>query len=362
MKKARFSFIGNLLTKRNVVGVLVLYVLTVWLPSIGIVIFSPAGEKHRLFVAISHWVFGGVILVPILCHLKIEADMEEKDMERAWDILLFFLIWAALGIMFFLCLPILLIIAVLFFLFGKKQKVSDFIICLLSWGAVFIKGIQLKVYGKVPKAVRIFVVNHESSADYFVWPALLGFILSKIVAGSNLKKFPVFSWFMSLKCILVTRGDSASVKQMLEEVKQALEKKSSIVIAPEKGRKRISDRRFMADFYRGAFVTACETHVPISPMLTIGTGEYKPPTKKEPAAKNIWKFQWYASPGRVTCLHLPDIFPGDMSPEKLARKVRCIMVQAKAVHLALVTGKITEEQYERIIMWKPEIAPTTSVI
>jgi 1-acyl-sn-glycerol-3-phosphate acyltransferase len=120
-----------------------------------------------------------------------------------------------------------------------------------------------------PDASRpyLFVSNHKSMADVFLL-CLLPWEM-KFLSKESVFRIPLLGWQMrTAGDIAVERGDKESARNALEEMRQRLLQKSSVVVFPEGTR---SADGSLAPFREGAFRLAIETGVDIVPLAVRGT-------------------------------------------------------------------------------------------
>ncbi len=319
----------GLFSRKNALGALVLYLVVVWLPVIYINFFNPGPHSRHWWIWLTHVVFACVMAIAIVGYAKAKY-LQDHKYEKYFDIILFLPMMGFGSCLMITALSLLVIMHIeemLRLISLRIRFMTDGIMWLLGQGAVFLFGLQVHVIGKCPKGKRVFAFLHQSSADYIVW--LIGLILHpcKIIAGTNLVKFWPFSAFMKLKAILVDRKDRKTFIPMIEEGNTLLKAGVSVGGSPEAGRNRRSSGLLMRDFTRGLFKIACESNVPVTPVIIDGTGEFKPPTKGEVKIKHsrFWtvrffrtvieifhNHQWYGSPGDVWYIFLKEELPDTM--------------------------------------------------
>jgi 1-acyl-sn-glycerol-3-phosphate acyltransferase len=135
---------------------------------------------------------------------------------------------------------------------------------------------HFRVEGPKPAGIdsRPFVVvaNHQSSADPFLL-ALLPWDM-RWVAKVELFRKPLVGWLLHLGGdIPLHRGESASVKAMMEQCRVTLAAGVSVMFFPEGTRS--PDGRLQA-FKDGAFRLAIETGTPVLPVVVQGTRACRP--------------------------------------------------------------------------------------
>jgi 1-acyl-sn-glycerol-3-phosphate acyltransferase len=118
-----------------------------------------------------------------------------------------------------------------------------------------------------PRRPYVAVSNHESMADIFLISHLPWEM--KWLSKESIFKLPFMGWMMRMAGdIPVRRGERASRAEALEECRDRLAKRVSVMIFPEGTRSRT---REMLPFKDGAFRLAIEAGVPILPLAVAGT-------------------------------------------------------------------------------------------
>jgi len=113
----------------------------------------------------------------------------------------------------------------------------------------------------------MIVANHQSLGDILVLFGL--FRHYKWVSKASIFRVPLIGWNMLANDYVgLVRGDRKSIAVMLEECRRHLRQGSSILMFPEGTRS--PDGR-IKPFKHGAFTLACETGVPIAPIVIDGT-------------------------------------------------------------------------------------------
>jgi 1-acyl-sn-glycerol-3-phosphate acyltransferase len=123
-----------------------------------------------------------------------------------------------------------------------------------------------------PRRPYVAVANHESYADIFLISHLPWEM--KWLSKEDVFKLPVMGWMMRMAGdIKVRRNDPESRAKALEECRDRLRKKVSVIILPEGTRSRTGE---LLPFHDGAFRLAIEMGVPILPMAVAGTRRAMP--------------------------------------------------------------------------------------
>ncbi|HEX2090879.1 MAG TPA: lysophospholipid acyltransferase family protein [Longimicrobiaceae bacterium] len=118
-----------------------------------------------------------------------------------------------------------------------------------------------------PRRPYVAVSNHESMADIFLISHLPWEM--KWLSKESLFRLPVFGWMMRMAGdIPVRRGERASRAEALEECRDRLAKRVSVMIFPEGTRSRTPE---LLPFKDGAFRLAIECGCPLLPMALAGT-------------------------------------------------------------------------------------------
>ncbi len=283
-------------------------------------------DQPQHWIVSAHWLdwligilFWAQIVVSILCQASIEYGTKNPKVKRTLNILLTVLMWPAFAIMAVLFLPMLYIVRLLKWTATKFDMEwlhfpKDAAYAFLTRISVFTLGVRVFVTGKLPKRPNFlkhmfqtmkrpkflegifkntlkkvdtavaYVINagHEGMLDYFIWPLILGFIRSLIVAGTNLLKFPVVGPFIAAKSILVDRNNEKSkVKAMLTAVK-AVKSGTVVLLSSYGGRKREEEPeviRAKEKWEIGPFYIACKAGTFVVPMNVTQSGKYRPALK-----------------------------------------------------------------------------------
>jgi 1-acyl-sn-glycerol-3-phosphate acyltransferase len=118
-----------------------------------------------------------------------------------------------------------------------------------------------------PRRPYVAVANHESMADIFLISRLPWEM--KWLAKESLFRLPVMGWMMRMAGdIAVRRSERASRVDAIEQCRDRLRKRVSVMIFPEGTRSRTGE---LLPFKDGAFRLAIEAEAPILPLAVVGT-------------------------------------------------------------------------------------------
>lgn len=162
--------------------------------------------------------------------------------------------------------------------FDRRRVVLHLYCC--AWGALYVVANpfwRLHVEGreKLPwRGPAVLVANHLSLLDILVIYGL--FRPFKWVSKAELFRVPIVGWTLFLNdYVRVWRGDTESVRRMLDHCKRHLARGTPVVLFPEGTRSR--DGR-MQRFKDGAFRLALDVGCPVFPVAITGTYEALPKT------------------------------------------------------------------------------------
>lgn len=140
---------------------------------------------------------------------------------------------------------------------------------------------RFRVSGDVPGDPRrpyVVVANHESFVDILLICHVP--MEMKWMSKSEFFRYPFLGWAMRLAGdIRLERGDKKSGARALEECRDRLDKKVSVMIFPEGTRSQTGE---LGEFKDGAFRLAIDAGVPILPLAVIGT--------RDALVKKDWRF------------------------------------------------------------------------
>jgi 1-acyl-sn-glycerol-3-phosphate acyltransferase len=118
-----------------------------------------------------------------------------------------------------------------------------------------------------PRRPYIAIGNHESYADIFLI-SLLPFEM-KWLSKDDVFRLPIMGWMMRMAGdVPLRRDDRASRSDAVQEIRDRLQKRVSVMIFPEGTRSRTGE---LLPFRNGPFRLAIQTGAPILPMAVAGT-------------------------------------------------------------------------------------------
>ncbi len=190
----------------------------------------------------------------------------------------------------------------------------------------------------------VFVSNHQSALDILVAYRL--FTHFKWVSKAEVFRVPVVGWNMYLnRYVKLHRGNSESVKEMLDACRQHLKEGSSVYFFPEGTRSTTGEMR---RFKTGAFLLAKEMQVPITPVAVSGTVNALP--------KRSLTLQGYH---RMRIRVLPPI-PyeefADTPARELAQRVRGLIAAHVDEHPG--SGQVSKEEGEPAVLEEAQSPPS----
>ena len=174
-------------------------------------------------------------------------------------------VWTVLFLI--LSLPLVLI-ALIIQLFSPmaRAKYSQVIIGAAFRVVTFLAGTRIVVNGRenIPDGAVLYTPNHRSIFDIIItYPLCKG--QTGYVAKKETKKFPIFSWWMSLmNCQFLDRKDLRSGLKMINKCIELVKKGTSICIFPEGTRNKGTDP--LLEFHSGSFKIAEKTGCPVVPV------------------------------------------------------------------------------------------------
>ncbi len=149
---------------------------------------------------------------------------------------------------------------------------------------------RFSVTGAIPTDPRrpyVVVANHESFVDILLISHLP--FEMKWMSKETFFKYPLVGWMMRLAGdIRLVRGDKASAADALEQSRDRLDKRVSVMIFPEGTRSKTGE---LQPFKDGAFRLAIEAGAPILPLAVSGT--------RDALIKHDWRFGYSKAEVRV---------------------------------------------------------------
>jgi 1-acyl-sn-glycerol-3-phosphate acyltransferase len=201
---------------------------------------------------------------------------------RLWLTLVSLWVWLVFAVATMLMFPVMLVI----FLFTRWKDAGRYWVGrafrqigvltfkLNPLWSVRISGEQISN----PRNPYVVVSNHESFADILLLCNLPWEM--KWMSKVEILRIPYLGWMMRLAGdIPVDRGSSKSAVKALEQSRQTLRRRVSVMIFPE-GTRSTSEE--LLPFKDGAFRLAIKTGTPILPLAIVGT--------RDALAKHDWRF------------------------------------------------------------------------
>jgi 1-acyl-sn-glycerol-3-phosphate acyltransferase len=203
-------------------------------------------------------------------------------LSRFWLTLVSLWVWLVFGLATVLMFPVMLLI----YLFTVRKDPGRYLVgrAFRSIGVLtfMINPLwRVRVSGVTidnPRRPYVVVSNHESFADILLLCNLPWEM--KWMSKIEILRIPYLGWMMKLAGdIPVDRGSRESAVKAIEQSRQTLKNRVSVMIFPEGTRSTGDD---LLPFKDGAFRLAIKTGVPILPLALIGT--------RDALAKHDWRF------------------------------------------------------------------------
>jgi putative phosphoserine phosphatase/1-acylglycerol-3-phosphate O-acyltransferase len=178
--------------------------------------------------------------------------------------------------------------------------------------ALAVAGVKLNVIGEenLWKArPAVFIANHQSSLDAFIFGALLRRDFTAVAKKEARYDPRMLLMSAVIDPAFIDRGNIDKAKQTMAAVVQRLRDGTSIVIAPEGTRMATPT---LGRFKKGAFHIAMQAEVPIVPIVIRNAGEL------------MWRRSMIINPGTVDVAVLDPIPTDDWSLRNLSRNVNAI--------------------------------------
>jgi 1-acyl-sn-glycerol-3-phosphate acyltransferase len=178
-----------------------------------------------------------------------------------------------------------------------------------------------------PRRPYVAVANHESFADIFLLSHLPWEM--KWMSKDAIFRIPVMGWMMRMAGdVMVRRGDAGSRIRALEEARDRLRKRVSVMIMPEGTR---SSGGELLRFHDGAFRLAIEMGAPVLPIAVAGTRQA------------IAKGSWLVGHARAIARVLPPVETVGLTLDDvpaLREKVRTMIAEARATLQRELAGEV----------------------
>ena len=182
-------------------------------------------------------------------------------------------------ILFFIFLIVIFIWVVLSFgLLSERQRLRGFYrcnqLCMTLWG--WLTGIRFvteHAEKKQKDETYVITPNHVNMLDIIMAGSRVIHDF-RVLAKKEFKKIPVMGQIVGLVAITVDRSNKENRQQSLEEMKQWMDRGTSIMIFPEGSRNRSNE--ILAPFYNGAFSLAIQAQKPILPVILLDHRKLQP--------------------------------------------------------------------------------------
>lgn len=183
-----------------------------------------------------------------------------------------FLLWLVIGAVVLLWLPLLCIIFLLTAPFDPGRYTVGLWFRRAAVACVKLNPLwSFGTSGVIvddPRRPYIAVANHESFADIFLLSHLPWEM--KWVSKDAIFRIPVMGWMMRMAGdIRVRRSDLSSRSEAVQQIRDRLSRRVSVMVFPEGTRSRNGE---MLPFRNGAFRVAVESRTAILPIAVAGTG------------------------------------------------------------------------------------------
>ncbi len=175
-----------------------------------------------------------------------------------------------------LLLIIIAFLVIIIVLFTQNSMLATDIIKPI-WGKVglWICSIKLDVEGRenlYKKFPAIFIANHQSLLDVYIFPALLPkkiFVIGK----KELLKYPFLGWIFYLTGqIPVDRSNHIQAMRSMEKVYNKIKNQGYGVFFCPEGTRSFDGK--LLPFKRGAFHLALQTKLPLVPIIMFGADKF----------------------------------------------------------------------------------------
>lgn len=179
--------------------------------------------------------------------------------------------WLALGVIAIVWLPVVAIVRLVTAPFDKGRYYPGLVFRRLTVIHQWLNPLwRFRTSGvKItdPRRPYVVVANHQSFVDMLLISQLPWEM--KWLSKEDFFKYPVVGWLMRMAGdIKLVRGKQQSIVEAMDECKDRLSKRVSVMIFPEGTR---SSDGTLQKFKNGAFRLAIETGTPILPLVVNGT-------------------------------------------------------------------------------------------
>lgn len=178
--------------------------------------------------------------------------------------------WLVLGVVIIVWLPMVAIVRLVTAPFDKGAYAAGYLFRKLAVAHQVLNPLwTFRTSGKMitdPRRPYVVVANHESFVDILLISHLPWEM--KWLSKEDFFRYPLVGWMMRLAGdIKIIRGQSDSVSDALDQCRDRLGKKVSVMIFPEGTRTRTGE---LQHFKSGAFRLAIEAGVPVLPLAVHG--------------------------------------------------------------------------------------------
>lgn len=174
----------------------------------------------------------------------------------------------------------------------------------------------------IPEGASVLAANHQSYWDIMV---LYGISVPyKWVSKESIFNIPFIGWNMKInQYVRLAREDRKSIKQMMQDCRDWLNKGTSIMIFPE-GTRSVDGE--LGEFRTGPFKLAIDANVPVIPIVVDGTYQVLPKDAKSLTFRS-----------NITVRILPAVHPSDY--ENNLRVVRDVVEKQIRTNLDEIRGR-----------------------
>jgi 1-acyl-sn-glycerol-3-phosphate acyltransferase len=223
--------------------------------------------------------------------------------------------------------PVVCLVGLVICLFRPFNRNNSRLIAMLFGYARFIMGVRLTI-GPQPESIQaIYVTNHQSTLDMFLYGESLPDNMA-ILGKHSLGYIPLFGLIFWLAGnIFINRGDKSKAHGAMQVAADIVKDKGcSVYIFPEGTR---SNGRGLLPFKAGAFILAIEAGLPIVPLCASSTH------------KNINLNRWNAGECRIE--QLPPISTEGLTRADAKALAQQVQSQMKA-RIDLMNTEIAQDE------------------